>query len=180
MDALLKKMASRNATRLPYKELAQWEVGKAVIENAVNTWESLGFFDGIEDEEKVCELAIAFDNITHDFLAEDERLNYIKTIYEINWNEDVMLGNNELEFGWFDFTVVVYPLLRRIICGVKSINGTDEESIDNFDYDKFLDYLEELSFLAVDFTGCDDDFDAEATFCDIIGLAITNKFKREE
>lgn len=178
---LLKKIASRNATRLPYKELRQWEVGKAVIENAVDEWESLGFFDGIEDKDKVRELAIAFDNVTHDFLAEDERLNYIKAIYEMNWDVEFhnrfFSENDEFEFSGFDFTVVVYPLLRRIICGVC---GTDDKGIDNFDYDKFLDYLEELSFLAVDFTGCDDDFDAEAEFCEIIDMAIRNKFKKEQ
>lgn len=162
MEDLLNEIKHRDCTSLRYEKVSQWEVGKALIDDAVDAWESLGFFDGIEDEEKKRQLAIAFDNVTYDLLKEDDRIVDIKDKYEENC--DYLL-----------FDVAVYAILRRIICGNDFDKGTDK-----FQYDKFLYYLERLSFLAVNDDDYEYEVDVEAEYVAIISKLIVELFENEK
>jgi len=132
-----------NLTTLSYEELSQWAVGEAVIKAAVNRWSALGFLDGITDKNKRDILAVAYDNIAYDLLTENKRVVGIKNRYDFNCNPG---DEKEHEFS---FDVIVFPLLRRLICGV-TIGKTDyttnrfHKPITNFNYKKFLDYLEDF------------------------------------
>ena len=163
-------------TTLPYEDLSQWEVGKAVIKAAVNRWSPLGFLDGITNETKKEMLAVAFDNMAHDLLAENERVINIEKKYNFNCSPD----DEDYERGCleasFDFSVVVFPILRRVICGV--VGKTDGAK--NFSYKKFLDYLEDYSFLAINYDGYNKDFDVEAEFCAMLSLIIEERFDNEK
>ena len=128
-------------------------VGKAVIKEAVNRWEKLGFLDGIKDEDKIEQVAVAFDNIATDLVNEYERVSKIEDRYNFNSSYKA------------EFNVIVFPMLRRIIC-----------KVDNFDYDKFLEFLEQLSFIAINYEGYDFDCDVEAEFCAMVSLWIEERF----
>lgn len=155
-------------TTLPFEELDKWEVGKAVIKGAVNHWEPLGFLDGITNERKKQILAVAYDNITHDLLFENERVIKIAKRYDFNCTDE----NND----YFDFSVVVYPILRRVICGVVG----KSDGAKNFSYKKFLDYLEEYSFLAINYDNFEREIDAEAEFCTLLSLIFEERFDNEK
>lgn len=149
-------------TSIRYEEISQWEVGKAVIDNAVNHWDEFGFLDGVDDDEKRKELAIAFDNVTNDLLDNDDRFADIVDKYEENC-------------PFIPFDVAVYAMLRRVICGNDFDNG-----IDNFQYDKFLHYLERLSFLAINDEGYEYETDIEAEYIAIISKLIIELFKNNK
>ena len=89
---------------LRYEDLSNWEVGKAVIEDAVNRWEPLGFLDGINDEKKKEQMAVAYDNMAHDLIFENEKVVNISNRYNFNCAlddegketvkfENIVLGN---------------------------------------------------------------------------------------
>jgi hypothetical protein len=164
-------------TTLRYEQLKQWEVGKAVIKEAVNRWTPLGFLDDIEDETKKEVLAIAFDNMAHDLVAEDERVIKIEKRYNFNCapdDEEYIRGSL---YATFDFSVIIFPVLRRIICGVK---GTYDNGVgENFSYDKFLDYLEDFSFLAINYDGYDRECDIEAEMAAILSIMIELRFDKD-
>ena len=142
-----------HGTKLKYDVLKNMLVGKAVIKEAVNRWEKLGFLDGIKDEDKIEQVAVAFDNIATDLVNEYERVSKIEDRYNFNSSYKA------------EFNVIVFPMLRRIIC-----------KVDNFDYDKFLEFLEQLSFIAINYEGYDFDCDVEAEFCAMVSLWIEERF----
>jgi len=154
-----------NVTSLRYEDLSKWNVGEAVIKEAVNRWENMGFLNGIIEEEKKEIIAVAFDNISHDLLTENERVIKIKKKYEFNCMPD-----DETKIG-VNFDVIVFPILRRVIC-----------KVDNFSYDEFLTYLEKFSFLAINYDGYDfmGKCDIEAEFCALLSLIIENYFNNKK
>ena len=160
-------------TSLKYDVLKNMEVGKAVIKDAVNSWEPLGFFVGIKDEEKREELAIAFSNMARDLIFENERVIKIGNRYDFNCYPPEELKDKPFKLS---FSTFVFPILRRVIYGtIYSIDG-----VDNFNYDKFIDYLEKYSFLAINYDGYDfENCDVEAEFVCIISEAIKNMFNKE-
>lgn len=154
MREFLKEYCSDfQGTRLKYDVLKNMLVGKAVIKEAVNRWEKLGFLDGIKDEDKIEQVAVAFDNIATDLVNEYERVSKIEDRYNFNSSYKA------------EFNVIVFPMLRRIIC-----------KVDNFDYDKFLEFLEQLSFIAINYEDYDFDCDVEAEFCAMVSLWIEERF----
>ena len=154
MREFLKEYCSDfHGTKLKYDVLKNMLVGKAVIKEAVNRWEKLGFLDGIKDEDKIEQVAVAFDNIATDLVNEYERVSKIEDRYNFNSSYKA------------EFNVIVFPMLRRIIC-----------KVDNFDYDKFLEFLEQLSFIAINYEGYDFDCDVEAEFCAMVSLLIEERF----
>lgn len=137
MKEFLNEIAKRHFTTIPYEELSQWYVGEAIIKDAVKFWESLGFLDGITNNTHKDILAVAYDNLTNDFLSENERLLTIEKKYNFNCRPDK--DDNYNGVIGFEFNVVVFPILRRVICGVA---GADNDGIGAlFTYGKFLDYL---------------------------------------
>ena len=98
-------------------------------------------------------MAVAFDNIATDLVNEYERVSKIEDRYNFNSSYKA------------EFNVIVFPMLRRIIC-----------KVDNFDYDKFLEFLEQLSFIAINYEGYDFDCDVEAEFCAMVSLWIEERF----
>jgi len=150
-------------TAIRYEDLSNWEVGKAVIEEAVNRWEPLCFLDGIKDEKKKEQIAVAYDNMAHDFVFENERVVNLNKRYNFNCTLD-----DEGE-KMVNFDVIVFPIIRRVIC-----------KTDNFTYDKFLEYLEKLSFLAINYDGYDFECDIEAEFCALLSLAIEDLFNNSK
>ena len=154
-----------------YEDLSKWAVGEAVIKGAVNEWETLGFLNGITNQKKKEMVAIAFDNMAHDLLTENERVVKIANRYNFNCAPDTEDG----EYS-FDFATAIFPIIRRVIVGVIG----QDEGISNFNYDKFLDYLEDFSFLAINYDGYDKECDIEAEFCAIISRIIHESFKREK
>jgi hypothetical protein len=163
-------------TTLPYEDLSKWAVGEAVIKAAVNHWEPLGFLCGITNETKKEMLAVAYDNMAHDLLAENERVIKLEKKYNFNCSpEDEDYERGCLE-ATFDFSVVVFPILRRVICGV--VGKTDGAK--KFSYKKFLDYLEDYSFLAINYDGYNKEMDVEAEFCAMLSLVIEERFDNEK
>lgn len=166
-------------TTLSYEELSSWAVGEAVIKGAVNHWEPLGFLDGITNNTKKEILSVAFDNMAHDLLFENERVIKLEKRYNFNCNpdgedsEDLNKGSSK---ETFDFSVLVFPLLRRVVCG--AVGKTDGAT--NFNYKKFLDYLEDFSFLAINYEGYDREMDTEAEFCAILAILIEERFDNEK
>ncbi len=150
---------------LRYEQLKGLEAGKAVIKDAVNRWEQIGFLEGIENEAKKEVLAVTLDNIAHDLVTENERMIKIKKKYDFNCAQD---DDTKLSIP---FDVMVFPLARRVICKTH-----------NFNYDEFLTYLEKYSFLAINYDGYDYDFkcDIEAEFCALLSLIIENLFNNKE
>jgi hypothetical protein len=58
----------------------------------------------------------------------------------LSGNERVLKIEKRYDFNFFDdaqFNIIVFPILRRVILNV-----------DNFNYDKFLEILERISFIA--------------------------------
>jgi len=163
-------------TTLPYEDLSQWAVGEAVIKGAVNRWTPLGFLDGITNDTKKEMLAVAFDNMAHDLLAENERVINLEKRYNFNCSPDEEDYKNGCIEAPFEFSVVVFPILRRVICGVVG----KSDGAKSFSYKKFLDYLEDLSFLAINYDGYDKDVDIEAEFCAIVSLLIEERFDNEK
>ena len=163
-------------TTLPYEDLSQWAVGEAVIKGAVNRWTPLGFLDGITNETKKEMLAVAFDNMAHDLLAENERVINIENKYNFNCSPDDADYERGCFDAPFDFSVVIFPILRRVICGV--VGKTDGAK--RFSYKKFLDYLEDYSFLAINYDGYNKEMDVEAEFCAMLSLIIEERFDNEK
>lgn len=153
-----------------YEDLSNWAVGEAVIKGSINMWDTLGFLSGITNQKKKEQVAVAFDNMAHDLIYEDERVSKIANRYNFNCAPD----EDDTEHS-FSFDVVIFPIIRRVIAGV--IGG--ESGVNNFKYDKFLEYLEDLSFLAINYDGYDKDFDVEAEFAGIISHLIVERFKKE-
>ena len=163
-------------TTIPYEQLSQWAVGEAVIKEAVKHWEPLGFLCGIKDNTKKEMLAVTYDNIAYDLLTENERVIKIEKRYNFNCSpdgEDFERGNLA---ATFDFCVVVFPLLRRVVCG--AVGKTDGAT--KFSYKKFLDYLEDFSFLAINYDGYNKECDIEAEFCAALSLLIEERFDNEK
>ena len=165
-----------NCTSLKYNVLKNMMVGKAVIKDALAHWEQFGFLDKINDEVKKEQTAVAFDNITHDLLTENSRVVEIRNRYNFNCYPPEGFVN---KYPMFNFETIVYPLIRRIICG--NMNG--KTGTDNFDYDKFIELLEKYSFLAVNFDFIDeedkDKFDVEAEFVCILAGIIEDIFNNK-
>ncbi len=159
MTHLLKHLKDKKIffTSLRYEVLKDLAVGKAAIKDAVSHWEPLGFLDYIEDESKKEQVSVAFDNITHDILEENERILKIKEKYD-----------------FFEFDMIVFPLIRRIICG----NKFSKLYTDNFTYDKFLDLLEKYTFLTIRPSEFFDSekYDMEAEFVCILANTIIENF----
>ena len=151
-------------------------VGKAVIKDALTHWEQFDFLNEIKDENKKEQTAVAFDNITHDLLTENSRVVEIRNRYNFNCYPPEGLEN---KYPMFNFETIVYPLIRRIICG--NMNG--KTGTDNFDYDKFIELLEKYSFLAVNFDFIDeenkDKFDVEVEFVCILAGIIEDIFNNK-
>ena len=154
-----------------YEELSKWAVGEAVIKGAVNLWDTLEFLNGITNQKKKEMTAIAFDNMAHDLLTENERVVKIANRYNFNCAPD----SKDSEYS-FDFETAIFPIIRKIIAGTPGAGN----GISNFNYDRFLDYLEDYSFLAINYDGYDKECDIEAEFCVIISDIIIERFKREE
>lgn len=154
-----------------YEDLSKWAVGEAVIKGSVNLWGTLEFLNGITNQKKKEMVAIAFDNMAHDLFTENERVVKIANRYNFNCAPD----DNDSEHN-FSFETIIFPIIRRIIAGV--IGG--KEGVSNFNYDKFLDYLEDLSFLAINYDGYYKECDIEAEFCEIISDLIIERFKNEK
>ena len=163
MEELFNKIKTYYGTSLRYEELSQWEVGKAVINEAVNRWETIGFLDLIDDDIVKEKIAVAFDNMAHDLLHENERVVKIQKKYNFNCAPD---DENTVSCS---FVVIIFPLIRRVI-----------NKVDNFNYDKFLNYLEKYSFLAINYDGYNYDCDIEAEFCALLAKAIEDSFNREK
>lgn len=179
MRELLEHLKESNFTSIPYEDLSQWSVGEAVIKEAVNHWEPLGFLAGITNNTHKEILAVAYDNLAHDFLSENERLLKLRDKYNFNCSPDE--GDDyktDSYFAAFDFEVVIFPIARRVICGVPS---TDDDGVGAlFTYAKFLDYLEDLSFFAINYDGYDKEFDIEAEFAAMMSLLIEKRFNNEK
>ena len=165
-----------NLTTIPYEDLSKWCVGEAVIKSAVNRWESLGFFAGIENQVKKEALSVAFDNMAYDLLHETKRVVDIEKKYNYNCVPDGENAERGSIKATFDFCVVVFPILRRVICGVVG----EDTGVNNFNYEKFLTYLEELSFLAINYDGFEHDIDVEAEFVAILSDAIIKRFNKNK
>lgn len=163
MKELLNELSKRNFTTLRYEVLSQLKAGKAVIRDAVNHWEPLGFLDGIKDETKKEQIAVAYDNMANDLLFENERV--VKIDNRINYN----CRQDDKDKQGVEFDVIVFPMIRRIVC-----------KIDNFNYDDFLGYLEKFSFLAINYDGYDFKCDIEAEFCALLSLIIEEMFKNSK
>lgn len=155
----------KNVTSLRYEDLSKWNVGEAVIKEAINRWERVGFLNDIKDVVKKEIIAVAFDNMSHDLLTENERVINLKKRYEFNCMPD-----DETKIG-VNFDVIVFPILRRVIC-----------KVDNFNYDEFLTCLEKFSFLAINYDGCDfmGKCDIEEEFCTLLSLIIENYFNNKK
>lgn len=165
MKNFLEEISIGNTTSLRYEDLSEWKVGEAMIKEAVKRWEQIGFLESLEDENKKEILAVAFDNMAHDLLVENEKVIKIKKRYDFNCNE----GNNAKVSLPFD--VIVFPLLRSVVC-----------KVDNFNYNEFLTYLEKYSFLAINYDGYDfiGECDIEAEFCALLSLIIEYQFNNKK
>ena len=165
MEELLENINVEDLTALPYEELSQWEVGKAVIDTAVNRWEDLDFLEGVEDNKKKEELAVAFDNMAHDILEEDGFVMGIAEKYNFN------CFNPEETDESLEFDVMVFPLIRMLVL-----------ELDNFNYNKFVDYLDDFSFLSINYENAYDNIDVQAYFVAALGDLIIRSFnnKKEE
>lgn len=169
LEHFLMETKPENFTSLSYEQLSNWEVGKAVIKEAVNHWEYSGFLYGIENQTKKEMLAVAFDNFTHDALLENERIIKIAKKYDFNCAPD----NDKYSFNFY---YIIYIILRRVVCGVVG----QSDGVKNFSYKKFLDYLEDYSFLAINYDGYDKELDLEAEFCSILSSIIEERFDNEK
>ena len=157
-------------TTIPYEQLSQWAVGEAVIKEAVKHWESLGFLCCIKDNTKKEMLAVTYDNIAHDLIFEDKRVLELEKRYNFN------CAPEEGKAFEFSFDTAIFPIIRRVICGtVGNEGGTNK-----FKYSKFLDYLEDFSFLAINYDNFNSDVDVEAEFCEILSLLIEKRFDKEK
>lgn len=157
-------------TTIPYEQLSQWAVGEAVIKEAVKHWEPLGFLYGIKDNIKKEMVAVTYDNIAHDLIFENERVLKLEKRYNFN------CAPEEEKAFEFSFETVIFPIIRRVICGTAGNEG----GTNNFKYSKFLDYLEDFSFLAINYDNFNRDFDVEAEFCAILSLLIEKRFDNEK
>ena len=164
MKDFLEEISIGNTTSLRYEDLSEWKVGEAMIKEAVKRWEQIGFLEALEDENKKEILAVAFDNMAHDLLVENEKVIKIKKRYDFNCNED-----NDAKVS-LPFDVIVFPLLRSVVC-----------KVDNFNYDEFLKYLGKYSFLAINYDGYDfiGECDIEAEFCALLSLIIEYQFNKK-
>lgn len=175
MEEILDFLKNKFFTTLSYNELKNWVVGEAVIKEAISHWEPLGFLDGLNSNKKE-ELAIAFDNVAHDIIYEADDITRLIKRYNFNcYLPDNFSEKVEDEVTVFDLTNSIFPVLRRVICGA---SNTDSNGIDNFDYKKFVEYLDELSFLAINY----DEYpfknvDIEAEFIAVLSNAIISLFK---
>ena len=114
-----------NLTTIPYEDLSKWEVGKAVIKDAVNRWEPYGFLCGITNETKKEMLAVTYYNIAHDIIFENERVIKIMKRYNFNCAPD----ENDTKNHPLDFETSVFPVLRRVICGVVGKSDGEDTAI---------------------------------------------------
>jgi hypothetical protein len=148
-------------TSLKYEVLKDMKVGEAVIKEAVNHWERFGFLNDIKDERKKEQVSVAFDNIAYDILKNNERILKLKEKYD-----------------FLDFEMMVFPLIRRIICGNKFCGCL---YTDKFTYDKFLDLLEKYTFLTVRQSELFNNkkYDMEAEFICILANIIAEIFNLE-
>ena len=165
-----------NLTTVPYEDLSKWCVGEAVIKSAVSRWEPFGFLTGIKNQVKKEALSVAFDNMAYDLLHETKRVVDIEKRYNYNCKPDGENDERESLCATFDFCVVVFPILRRVICGTVG----EDTGVNNFSYEKFLTYLEELSFLAINYDGFEYDIDVEAEFVAILSDAIIRRFNKNK
>lgn len=148
-------------TTLRYEDLSNWAVGEAVIKEAIHHWEPLGFLQGIDDEVKKRQISVAYDNMAHDLLFENDRVVKLDNRYNYNCRQD------DKDKYSPEFTAMVFPIIRRVIT-----------KIDNFNYDKFLDALEKFSFVAINYDEYDfEECDVEAEFCAMLSLLIIELFK---
>lgn len=159
MKEFIKDVKPIYGTTLRYEVLSNLEAGKAVIKDAVSNWEQFGFLDGIDDEVKKEQIAVAFDNMAHDIVFENERIIKLNDRYNFNFAQDDEKKHSP------KFDIIIFPLIRRVIC-----------KTDNFTYDKFIEYLEKLSFLAINYDGYEFDTDIEAEICAFISCAIEEMF----
>ena len=159
MKEFIKEYVPTYCTTLRYEDLSNLEAGKAVIKDAVSNWERFGFLNGIDDEVKKEQVAVAFDNMAHDIIFENERIIKLNDRYNFNFAQDDEKKHSP------KFDVIIFPLIRRVIC-----------KIDNFTYDKFVEYLEKLSFLAINYDGYEFDTDIEAEICAFLSCAIEEMF----
>ena len=159
MKEFIKDVKPIYGTTLRYEVLSNLEAGKAVIKDAVSNWEQFGLLDGIDDEVKKEQIAVAFDNMAHDIVFENERIIKLNDRYNFNFAQDDEKKHSP------KFDIIIFPLIRRVIC-----------KTDNFTYDKFIEYLEKLSFLAINYDGYEFDTDIEAEICAFISCAIEEMF----
>jgi hypothetical protein len=159
MKEFIKEYIPTYCTTLRYEDLSNLEAGKAVIKDAVSNWERFGFLNGIDDEVKKEQVAVAFDNMAHDIIFENERIIKLNDRYNFNFAQD----DEEKHSPKFD--VIILPLIRRVIC-----------KTDNFTYDKFVEYLERLSYLAINYDGYEFEGDIEAEICAFMSCAIEEMF----
>lgn len=166
MKKVLEYIKNKHFTSLNYKDLSQWEVGKAVIKEAMSHWEPLDFLHGI-DEQKKEEVAVALDNVTYDILSEKKDIIRLIKRYDFNCcvPDDVNIKINSDNV--FDFQVDIFPLIRRVV-----------QKVDNFNYEKFIEYLDKYSFLAINYDGYNRECDIEAEFIAILSKLIIEMFNK--
>ena len=113
--------------------------------------------------------------MAYDLIFENERIIKLAKRYNFNCKPDST--DSEENNLSFDFSVAVFPILRRVICGSIYKNGTD-----NFNYDKFVDYLEKYSFLAINYDGYEknENVDIEAEFAVIISTIFIELFDKNK
>lgn len=142
-------------TPIRYEELVNLEVGRAVIEHAVKLWEGIGLLKMFEDDDEKAQVAVAFSNVSFMFLSEDDYLNSIAQKYK--WGE---YDDNRLE-------VMIFPLIIRVF-----------NSVDNFNLDDFLKYLDRCSFLMYKDNEEDDEIDREAEYVAVLAHIIAKLLER--
>lgn len=136
-------------TPVDYDTLNSTFVGDAVISAAYERWSELGFIEDLDDEDAE-RLAVAYDNLSYDFLTDNEDIEEISDNLEDKVKPEVILY------------VTAKAVLKRV---------------DNFDYKKFIKYLKVASTIWIDEDKVDD---YEVEYCNIMADFIVRKFNEEE
>ena len=143
------KFVVEDFTPVDYDTLNSTFVGDAVISAAYERWSELGFIEGLDDEDAE-RLAVAYDNLSYDFLTGNEDIEEISDNLEDKVKPEVILY------------VTAKAVLKRV---------------DNFDYKKFIKYLKVASTIWIDEDKVDD---YEVEYCNIMADFIVRKFNEEE
>lgn len=144
---------TKDFTSVDYDTLNSLYAGDAVISAAYERWSEMGFLDGLNDEDSE-RLAVAYDNLTYDFLTDNEDLQEI-----VDKLEDKVLAE-----------VVLYVIARIVI-----------NEVDNFNYKKLIEYMKTAATIEFDDDEVEDLYgDSEAEYCALMADFVIRKFKKEE